>query len=191
MFCLKNFEPYKILNKGSQSIIILTKNDKFVVKIYDTYSKNINEVMKIIFYLQNVTLLPKTIYKSYFITRRKNSLKRYLSNNSFPEHFSYYSENNLKELSKKYEMKIHIFEIMEKYEMTLSDFIKLLFTNSKPNNSLKKYNLLTSLFYQGILTLLWLFMKKSIIHFDINSTNFLIKSTKNKKFKITINDIVY
>jgi hypothetical protein len=46
--------------------------------------------------------------------------------------------------------------------------------------------IIKSLFYQGILTLLWLYMKKSIIHFDINTNNFFVEKTDETHFNINI-----
>ena len=187
---MNNIIPYKILGKGSQGYIILTDNNEYAVKIYKNKIKNLKMLIKIIYFLHTKDV-PKTIYKTYFLTEKKNSLDRYILNNNLPKHFSYISENNLEELSKKYNMTQKLFEIMKKYDITLNDFINNLMINDISNNSLINIKILKSLFYQGILTLLWLYIIKGIIHFDINSNNFFIEKTDDIEFNIEINNIIY
>lgn len=63
---------------------------------------------------------------------------------------------------------------MKRYNITLTNFIEKIFNNNNINNN-KKIEILHSLFYQGVFTLLWLYMKKGIIHSDINSDNFFVE----------------
>jgi hypothetical protein len=166
---LQNIKPKNILGQGSEGIIILSNNKKYTVKIYD---KNINKLqtyINIINYIQQSKKLPKTIYKSYLITTCKNSLNRYIKNN-LPIHFSYTDDNNLKILSKRYNMQNKLFEIMKTYNLTL----KILLKNIKSIDIELKNNILSSLYKQGILTLLWLYINKGIVHNDITLDNFFI-----------------
>jgi hypothetical protein len=178
---LQNIKPKNILGQGSEGIIILSNNKKYTVKIYD---KNINKLqtyINIINYIQQSKKLPKTIYKSYLITTCKNSLNRYIKNN-LPIHFSYTDDNNLKILSKRYNMQNKLFEIMKTYNLTL----KILLKNIKSIDIELKNNILSSLYKQGILTLLWLYINKGIVHNDITLDNFFILKTTSKNFKINI-----
>ena len=136
--------------KGSQGTVILTNNDNYTVKIYTKAGKNLKMLIKIINFFIN-TKIPKTIYKSYYLTEKKDSLDRYI--NKLPNNFSYNS-NNLE----KYEIKIRLYEIMKTYDITLKDFInKLLKDNIEED---RKIEIIHSLLYQGIVTLLWLYIKK-------------------------------
>jgi len=47
------------------------------------------------------------------------------------------------------------------------------------------------LFYQGLYTLLWLYMKKGIVHLDINSDNFFVEKTNEENFIINIKNIEF
>jgi len=174
---MNNLHPTKIINKGSQGIVLMTDNNELVVKIY--FNKHNFKMINIIKFLKKNNI--PTIYKTLFFTERKNSLQRYISDN-LPQHFSYISEDNLLQLSSKYNMKPTLFEIMKKYDITLNDFIFKLFLNDNTLN----IQIIKSLFYQGILTLLWLYMKKSIIHFDINTNNFFVEKTDETHFNIVI-----
>jgi hypothetical protein len=187
---INNLKPIKILGKGSQGTVILTNNENYVVKIYTKKSKRLKMLIHILHFFINYNKLPKTIYKSYYITEKNNSLKRYISNNNLPLYFSYKNENDLIKLSEKYNFTSKLFEIMKKYDITLNKFIDNLFMN-KVININHKIKILHSLFYQGLFTLVWLYMKKGIIHSDINSDNFLIEKTNDKEFKININKFCY
>ena len=185
---LYKFKPVKILGRGSQGTVILTHDENYVVKIYTKKSKNLKMLVKILDFLINYNNLPKTIYKSYHITEQQNSLNRYLHNN-LPQHFSFTNEENLKKLSKNYKIKPFLFEVIKTYKLTLRDFFENLIKNNLNNNI--KIEILHSLLYQGLFTLLWLYMKKGIVHLDINSDNFFIEETKDKIFDIKINGITY
>ena len=178
---LQNIKPKNILGKGSEGTLILSNNKKYTVKIYNKNIDQLRTYIKIINYLQNSKNIPKTIYKSYLITTCKNSINRYIKNN-LPNHFSYTDDNNLKILSKKYNMQNKLFEMMKTYNITLKVFIQ----NLKTINIELKNNILYSLYKQGILTLLGLYINKGIIHNDIILDNFFILKTTSKKFKINI-----
>jgi len=183
---LQNIKPKNILGQGSEGIVISSNNKKYTVKIYNKKIDELQTYIKIINYLQNSINIPKTIYKSYLITTCKNSINRYIKNN-LPNYFSYTDDNNLKILSKKYNMQNKLFEIMKTYNITL----KLLLKNIKLINIDLKNNILNSLYKQGILTLLWLYINKGIIHNDIILDNFFILKTTSKKFKINIYKDLY
>ena len=185
---LNKFKPVKILGKGSQGTVILTHDENYVVKIYSKKSKNLKMLVKILNFLINFNNLPKTIYRSYHITEQQNSLNRYLTNN-LPQHFSFTNEENLKKLSKTSKVKPLLFEVMKTYNLTLRNFFENLIKKNLNNNI--KIEILHSLLYQGLFTLLWLYMKKGIVHLDINSDNFFIEETKDKIFNIKINGITY
>ena len=147
---LSQLHPFRILGKGSEGVIILTHDNKYTVKIYiSNYFKSLM-FFNIVLYLQECNI-PKTIYKSYLFTEKKNSLNRYLKNNNLPHYFSYKNNNNLELLSSKYKMDKKLFEIMKTYDMSLKDFIK----NLKLQNIdiQLKINILNSLFQQGLITL--------------------------------------
>lgn len=185
---LSKLKPSKILGKRSEGIIILSHDNKYTVKIYvSNYLKSLM-FFNIVRYLQDCKL-PKTIYKSYLFTYKKNSLDRYLKNNNLPNHFSYKNNNDLELLSSKYKMDKKLFEIMKTYDMSLKDFITEL--KVKNIDIDLKINILNSLFKQGLLTLYWLYIKKGIIHGDINYDNFFIQKTKKDKLHININDTSY
>ena len=93
-------KPSKIIGKGSEGIIILTHDDKYIVKIYISNKLKSLMFFNIVTFLQD-NYLP-TIYKSYLFTQKKNSLNRYLHN--LPEHFSYINNVDLKSLSSKYKI---------------------------------------------------------------------------------------
>lgn len=86
-----------------------------------------------------------------------------------PEYFTYLNEDDLKKLSKSYNMKYRLIEIMQTYSMTLEQFINSEFKNSK---------IIESFYYQAIITLLWMYMKKGIIHGTISLNNFFVKKNK-------------
>jgi hypothetical protein len=142
----------------------------------------------IVLYLQDCKL-PKTIYKSYLFTEKKNSLNRYLDDNNLPNHFSYKNNNNLRLLSDKYKMTKKLFEVMKTYDISLKDFIEKL--KLKNIDTQLKINILYSLFQQGLITIYWLYIKKSIIHHDISNDNFFVQKTKKNNLKININDTIY
>ena len=185
---LSQLKPSKILGKGSEGVIILTHDSKYTVKIYiSNYQKSLM-FFNIIQYLQGCKL-PKTIYKSYLFTQKENSLDRYIENNNLPNHFSHKNNNNLERLSSKYKMSKKLFEIMKTYDISLKNFIEEL--KDKNIDTELKINILNSLFQQGLVTLFWLYIKKSIIHSDINYDNFFVQKTKKDKLSININDTIY
>ena len=185
---LDKFKPLKILGKGSEGVIILTHNNKYTIKLYSSnYLKSIM-FFNIVTYLQDCKL-PKTIYKSYLFTEKENSLNRYLKDNNLPNHFSYKNNNNLNLLSSKYKMTKKLFEVMKTYDSSLKDFIEKLDLESIDNQL--KINIFYSLFQQGLITLYWLYMKKSIIHNDITFDNFFIKKTKKDELHINIDNLSY
>jgi hypothetical protein len=69
---------------------------------------------------------------------------------------------------------------MKKYDISLKDFIEKL--KIKKIDDQPKINILYSLFQQGLVTLFWLYMKKGIIHSDINYNNFYVKKKLKKRF---------
>ena len=170
-------KPKKILGKGSQGTVILANNNKYSVKIYTKKSKNLIMLIKIINYFISYKNIPTTIYKSYYLTEKKNSLNRYISNNNLPEYFSY----NIN----KYNSKYLLFEVMKTYKITLKDFVDTI------NNNNNRINILISLFYQGLYTFLWLYMKKGIVHLDINSDNFFVEKTMSEEFIVEIKNIEF
>lgn len=178
---LENIKPKKILGKGSEGIVILSNNKKYSVKIYFNNIHTWKEYVKIMDLLHHSKNLPKTIYKSYLITTYKNCINRYIKNN-LPNHFSYIDKNNLEILSKKYKMQYKLFEVIKTYNITLKKCIK----NNKNN-----YYILNSLYKQGLLTLLWLYINKGIIHNDIIVNNFFVVKTLSKFFTIKIYNDIY
>lgn len=170
-------KPTKILGKGSQGTVILANNNKYTVKIYTKKSKNLIMLIKIINYFISYKNIPTTIYKSYYLTEKKNSLNRYISNNNLPKYFSYNSN--------KYNSKYLLFEVMKTYKITLKDFVDTI------NNNNNRINILISLFYQGLYTFLWLYMKKGIVHLDINSDNFFVEKTISEEFIVEIKNIEF
>lgn len=185
---ISKFKPIKILGKGSQGTIISTHDDNYIIKIYTKRFKNLKMLIKIIAFFINYSYLPKTIYKPYHISEHLNSLNRYINNNLL-DHFSYSNEENLKIMSIKYDISPKLFEVMKKYEISLQDFFQKLINNNM-NNTIK-IELLHSLFYQGLFTLVWLYIKKGIVHLDINSDNFFVEKTNDEIFSINIEDITY
>jgi hypothetical protein len=162
----KKITPNKILGKGSEGIVIISNNKKYTIKVYHKNIIELNQYKNIINYLYNKKIkVPKTIYKSYLITNCKYSLKKYITEN----------------LSNTF-LQNRLCEVMKKYDNTLKKFIKELNILDKK----VKNNILYSLYKQGILTLLWLYINKGIIHNDITLNNFYILKTKTKNFKIKI-----
>ena len=149
--------------------VILANNNKYIVKIYTKKSKNLIMLIKIINYFISYKNIPTTIYKSYYLTEKKNSLK--------PEYFSY----NIN----KYNSKYLLFEVMKTYKITLKDFVYTI------NNNNNRINILISLFYQGLYTFLWLYIKKGIVHLDINSDNFFVEKTMSEEFIVEIKNIEF
>jgi len=184
---LKKLKPMKILGKGSEGVVILSHNENYAVKIYRKKPSQVIMFIKIINYLEDYNNIPKTIYKSYIITSNKNSLDRYIVNNNLPNYFSYKNENNLKLLSSKYKMDYKLFEIMKTYKITLEDFLQKLLNNKNIEKD-NKINILNSLLHQGLLTLLWLYMKKGIVHGDTNLNNFFVEDTNDDFFNIHIKE---
>lgn len=179
---LKKFKPQKILGKGSEGVVIMTHDNKYTIKIYNKPYLTAIIFLKIINYLQDYKNLPKTIYKSYLFTSSLNSFNRYISNNSLPNHFSYKNMDNFVELSSKYKMDKKLYEIMKTYKMTLRTFLQ----NPEINN---KTDILKSFFQQGLLTLLWLYMKKGIVHNDLSYDNFFIQETQKSFVTIGKNKV--
>jgi hypothetical protein len=176
---LQKFKHEKILGRGSEGIVIMTHNNKYTIKIYNKPYLTAIIFLKIINYLQDCKKLPKTIYKSYLFTSSFNSFNRYVSNNSLPNHYSYKNMDNFEELSSKYKMDKKLYEIMKTYKMTLRTFLENL--NFEIND---KKNILKSLFDQGLITLIWLYVNKGIVHNDFSYDNFFIEETKKLFVKI-------
>ena len=82
-----------------------------------------------------------------------------------------------------------LFEVMKTYDISLKDFIEKL--KLKNIDTQLKINILYSLFQQGLITIYWLYIKKSIIHHDISNDNFFVQKTKKNNLKININDTIY
>ncbi len=152
----------------------MTHDNKYTIKIYNKPYLTAIIFLKIINYLQDCKKLPKTIYKSYLFTSSLNSFNRYISNNSLPNYFSYKNMNNFEQLSSKYKMDKKLYEIMKTYKMTLRTFLE----NFEINNKNYKKNILQSLFEQGLITLVWLYMNKGIVHNNLSYDNFFIEETK-------------
>lgn len=142
-------------------------------------------LIRIIKYLQKYNIA--TIYKSYKFLSKKNSLKRYI--NKLPEYFSYMNNTNLIELSKNYNMKNRLIEIMKTYEITLNNFINKLFKNNIKIED--KIKIIESLYYQAIITLFWLYSKKGIIHKDLSLDNFFVEKTTDTNFELKIENNIY
>jgi 16S rRNA U516 pseudouridylate synthase RsuA-like enzyme len=104
---IKNLKQYKRLGYGTEGIIILTTDDKYTVKIYKSSQIYIKSYIWIVKYLQKYNL--PTIYKSYKLLSKKNSLERYKK--EMPEYFSYLDEEN---------MKSRLIDIMKTYKITLN-----------------------------------------------------------------------
>ena len=138
---LKNLKPYKRSGAGTEGIVIMTDNNKYTVKIYRLNPRYMIQLIKIINYLQKYNI--PTIYKSYRFLSKKNSLERYI--HELPEYFSYMNNTDLIELSKKYNMKNRLIEIMKTYEITLNDFINNLLKNHL--NMENKIEIIESLYY--------------------------------------------
>ena len=177
---LKNLKPYKKLGKGSEGIVIMTNNNKYTVKIYRLNPKYMISLIRIINYLQKYNI--PTIYKSYKFLSKKNSLDRYI--NELPEYFSYMNNTDLIQLSKNYNMKNRLIEIMKTYKTTLNDFIN----NIKIEN---KIVIIESLYYIAIITLFWLYIKKGIIHKDLSLDNFFVEKTNDLNFELCIGKNIY
>lgn len=182
---LKDLKPYKKLGKGSEGIVILTNNDQYTVKIYRLEAKYMISLIRIIDYIQKYNI--PTIYKSYKFLSKQNSLERYI--NKLPEYFSYMNNANLTELSKNYNMKNRLIEIMKTYEITLNNFINnLLKNNLKMEDKIK---IIESLYYQGIITLFSLYVKRGIIHKDLSLDNFFVEKTNDTNFELKIGSNIY
>jgi len=177
---INNLKPYKRLGRGTDGVVILANNEKYSVKIYRLSPKYMKELIKIMDYLNNYEI--PTIYKSYKFLSKKNSLERY--KNKLPNYFSFLDENNLQKLSENYNMKNRLVEIMKTYKTTLNKFLD---NYDKENKTI----VIESLYYQGILTLLWMYMKKGIVHKDLSLDNYFIENTDNEYFEITIKNINY
>ena len=177
---IDNLKPYKRLRRGTDGVVILANNEKYSVKIYRLSPKYIKELIKIMDYLNNYEI--PTIYKSYKFLSKKNLLEIY--KNKLPNYFSFLDKNNLQKLSESYNMKNRLVEIMKSDETTLNKFLD---NYDKENRSI----MIESLYYQGILTLLWMYMKKGILHKDLSLDNYFIQKTDNEYFEITIKNINY
>jgi hypothetical protein len=169
---LKDINPnivIKNIKKGSEGVVLLTNNKDITIKIYRVNARKMISLLRIVKYIKKYDL--PTLYKSYEFLDKKNSLDRY--KNKIPEYFSYIDD-----------MKSRLIEIMKTYQITLHDFLKI---KNIPN----KEEILKSLFYQGILTLTWLYYKKGILHKDISIDNFFVEKTNIKKFEIKIGRNIY
>lgn len=180
---LNKLKPYKILGEGTQGLVISTYNNKYTVKIYDKIYLSSSMFINIVEYFQKNKSLPLTIYKSYFFTIKNNSFERYIKNNGLPEYFSLKKDANIIEGNKTISPKL--FEIMKTYKMTLKEFLK------EPLKEKLRENILKSLFQQGLITLVWLYINKGIIHNDISYDNFFIQKTTKKNIKFNIYNKVY
>ena len=180
---LKKLKPYKKLGYGKERVIILTSNNRYTVKIYRSSSKYMKSYIKLMSYLQKYNL--PTIYKSYKLLSKKNSLERYKK--ELPKYFSHLDESDLMKLSENYNMRSRLIDIMKTYKITLNDFIKEILKKNPKN----KDNILKSFYYQAIITLYWLYMKKGIVHKDLSLDNFFIEETNDKNLEITIGENTY
>ena len=98
----KRLKPSKILGVGSEGCVISTNNNNYCVKIYQNKALKSKMLINIINFFIRSNKILKTIYKTYYITEKKNSLERYISNNNLPNHFAYISNHNLKQLSENF-----------------------------------------------------------------------------------------
>lgn len=170
---IKNLKPYRRLGYDTEGII-LTTGDKYTVKIYRSSSKYMKSFIKLINYVQKYNL--PTIYKSYKLLSKKNSLERYKK--EMPEYFSYLDEEN---------MKSRLIDIMKIYKITLNDFIQ----NLHKDNLKNKDKIIESFYYQAIITLYWLYMKKGIVHKDLSLDNYFVEETTDKKLELIIGENTY
>ena len=178
---ISKLKPKKILGKGTQGVVIETDDNNYVVKIYMSDPKSQYAFKKIYDYLFLNQSYPPTIYNSYYLDNKKNSLNRYINNNQLPQYFSVKTNEELKKLKENgFNMRTRLYEVMAKYDYSLNSFTNVLNTFSTN----KRNKIINSLYYQGILTLMWLYIKKGIIHNDILEDNFLIKKTKDKYLKM-------
>ena len=66
-------KPKKILGKCSQETVILTNNNNYTVKIYTKRTKNLIMLVSILNFFINYKNIPNSIYKSYYLTEKKNN----------------------------------------------------------------------------------------------------------------------
>lgn len=185
--------PKKILGKGTQGIVIeaLDQNNSsnynnVVVKIYSSPPSKqsfLLPIYKHLFHSDNSENNPPTIYESFYLKKRLNSLNRYINNNHLPQQFSVRTNEEIKKLKENgFNVRSRLYEVMAKYDYSLNSFIPILYSFNEQTTN----NIIKSLFYQGLLTLIWLYMNKGISHNDISADNFLIKKTEDEYFEINI-----
>lgn len=193
---LKQLKPIKIMKnnegmEGTQSTVIEVHDENYVVKIHHSNVKKINMFKKILEFLQNRDMMPETIYESYINEERLNSKQKYRNKNKFPNHFTIIDEENYKKLKRKYgNVRNYLFEIIKRYNLSLKTFTNSLNRNSLVHNQ-DKIKIKLSLIKQGVLTLLWLYINKSIVHNDIVVNNFFVEETKSTLLNIKIYGINY
>ncbi len=185
--------PKKILGKGTQGVVIEATDENnssnynnVVVKIYSSPPSKQSFLLPIyqhLFHSDDSENNPPTIYESFYLKKRLNSLNRYINNNHLPKQFSVRTTEEINKLKENgHNVRSRLYEVMAKYDYSFTQFIPII--NSFNFNT--KYNITKSLFYQGLLTLIWLYMEKGISHNDISTDNFLIKKTEDEYFEINI-----
>ena len=71
--------------------------------------------------------------------------------------------------------------------ITFNGFIKEILKDNPKN----KDNTLKSFYYQAIITLYWLYIKKDIVHKDLSLDNFFVEETNDKNLEIIIGENSY
>jgi len=100
------------------------------------------------------------------------------------------NKNLFEQISSKDKLKQKIYELSKYNKVSFRDFIEELNSNQNISNQ-KKKDILYSLLNQGLMTLFWLYMKKGIVHNDINYDNLYIEKTNKSFIKFYIEDYNY
>lgn len=162
-------------------------DNEYVIRIYNKEYLQYKMLINIFNYFEKEKYLPKTIYDSYYFTKKSDCFNNFLLNNKLPNYFRIKEEkNNYIKLVSKKKIKNKLYEIMKYYKYTFEEFIKVLDENNLIDEN-KKINILQSLLEQGIMTIIWLYIKKGIVIRDIKYENFYIKKTSKDYINFIIN----
>jgi hypothetical protein len=173
--------------KYSNSKIIHIYNNKYCIKEYSLEYINIELFINILIFLQTTKKLPKTIYKSYYFTENIYLFKKYILRTSLPNTFIIKNKNLFELFSSKYKLNQKIYELAKYNKCSFKNFIKKINNNENISNE-KRIDILYSLLNQGLMTLFWLYMKKGIVHNNLNYDNFYVIKTNKSFIKINIED---